>query len=914
MAYAYFLPSKNVKVFPASYRGNNFDPGARLITEQAYRTIPGLAPNGEKSFVIQFPSVEEGKVKRCILSIEGYIFELTDLHTVFDNATDVAFRIRLQQVNMADNYSTEFLASWRAGTGGVNSTPIDELLTPVHNGGGKEDYYFTGLTLVTNSTNLPYFVQSQNVETEGLLTKDWVNINEILDEGTKDPVYKEITFTVKLGGNRQDNKLVSSLDKRVSDAEKVNSSQDQTLDDHEERVQTLEAKASTLSGVFDKPHKVSALKEFLYGWLQMDTTGPGSTCNFTGSFTFTQEGKDTGLLQAWNSGNNNAIYEGGTTITVHLETYYGGKDYALLKFCCYAPQQVYYATVNNPNQKYTWDGLIWSNLQQVAFKADIPKKVSAFENDKGYLTKHQDLSSYAKKSDIPSPPDLTSYAKKSDLTDYAKRDAPNTFTKNNLFEARAKSLYPGELTDPQFRNITVYESAPDDSELSGFTQGDLIFVEGEIQGGGSNYTHPEFPDQATLGLYKIKVSGGHVETTVPPTTDDLKNLIPEATSTTLGGVKTWNTARETDEITTGWVDNNTYVPTLGAVSAFVDSKAYSLPPATKDALGGVKIWTSSNYNGIGSWCDNNDYVPTMGAVYNLVSDMTCLIEGTQITLYNGTYKNIEDIQPGDIVLSYNPVTQKTVPAVAIRSLLTGASRAYKTYCFENGQFVTVFGKHMIYDQRTGTIGDIQNINDNTKVVVADGSVTHWTLTCPSVCAGKKRKRYSLITSNNLYFANDLLMGDPGYTKLDICLDYNIALSSNIQQVWELDAADYNDYGFSILNNPEFHKERAEMLKVYRKATTELSKNKQLLAQSDYKTHKYTEGKLTEEEWTISNEQREKYRLAVNENEKVLKSNEQERNALWEKYRKLKTPKAIFEACCERDNAIYEQVKAYFTKS
>ncbi len=32
----------------------------------------------------------------------------------------------------------------------------------------------------------------------------------------------------------------------------------------------------------------------------------------------------------------------------------------------------------------------------------VPTKVSAFENDKGYLTAHQDLSSYAKKSDIPS--------------------------------------------------------------------------------------------------------------------------------------------------------------------------------------------------------------------------------------------------------------------------------------------------------------------------------------------------------------------------------------------------------------------------------------------------------------------------------------------------------------------------------
>ena len=32
----------------------------------------------------------------------------------------------------------------------------------------------------------------------------------------------------------------------------------------------------------------------------------------------------------------------------------------------------------------------------------VPTKVSAFENDKGYLTEHQDLSDYAKKSDIPS--------------------------------------------------------------------------------------------------------------------------------------------------------------------------------------------------------------------------------------------------------------------------------------------------------------------------------------------------------------------------------------------------------------------------------------------------------------------------------------------------------------------------------
>ena len=38
----------------------------------------------------------------------------------------------------------------------------------------------------------------------------------------------------------------------------------------------------------------------------------------------------------------------------------------------------------------------------------VPSKISAFENDKGYLTEHQDLSAYAKKTDIPTVPTKTS--------------------------------------------------------------------------------------------------------------------------------------------------------------------------------------------------------------------------------------------------------------------------------------------------------------------------------------------------------------------------------------------------------------------------------------------------------------------------------------------------------------------------
>lgn len=51
-----------------------------------------------------------------------------------------------------------------------------------------------------------------------------------------------------------------------------------------------------------------------------------------------------------------------------------------------------------------------TDAEAYAKKTDIPTKVSELDNDRGYLTEHQSLADYAKKSDIP-----TDYAKASDI-------------------------------------------------------------------------------------------------------------------------------------------------------------------------------------------------------------------------------------------------------------------------------------------------------------------------------------------------------------------------------------------------------------------------------------------------------------------------------------------------------------------
>lgn len=56
---------------------------------------------------------------------------------------------------------------------------------------------------------------------------------------------------------------------------------------------------------------------------------------------------------------------------------------------------------------------------------EIPENVSAFNNDAGYLTEHQSLEDYAKKSELDlyvKTDDLVDFVKESDLADYAKKD------------------------------------------------------------------------------------------------------------------------------------------------------------------------------------------------------------------------------------------------------------------------------------------------------------------------------------------------------------------------------------------------------------------------------------------------------------------------------------------------------------
>lgn len=99
------------------------------------------------------------------------------------------------------------------------------------------------------------------------------------------------------------------------------------------------------------------------------------------------------------------------------------------------------------------------DLSEYAKKSEIPTKVSAFENDAGYLTEHQDLSGYALKTQIPTVPtnvsafnnDAGYLTEHQSLENYAlKTELPTEYVKSATVQGNKLTLTNKDNTTVDF--------------------------------------------------------------------------------------------------------------------------------------------------------------------------------------------------------------------------------------------------------------------------------------------------------------------------------------------------------------------------------------------------------------------------------------------------------------------------------
>ena len=128
----------------------------------------------------------------------------------------------------------------------------------------------------------------------------------------------------------------------------------------------------------------------------------------------------------------------------------------------------------------------------------VPTKVSAFENDKGYLTSHQDLTEYAKKTDIPAPYTLPT-ASTSTLGGVKVDGSTITITDGVISSKGGSGGSEPEkyIKDASVSGNTLTLTKKDDTEV-------VFTPSGGSGGDGSSYTLP-VADMNTLGGIKVQL-------------------------------------------------------------------------------------------------------------------------------------------------------------------------------------------------------------------------------------------------------------------------------------------------------------------------------------------------------------------------------------------------------------------------
>lgn len=148
----YYFQSKDVRVFPSSFRGTYdtsnivFDPEARLNTEANF-----VAPKqtmGKDTYIIEYNSTNN--FIKFILG--GYYFELTNVSTYLNEIKDKYIGIKLRYFNLKTTQTTDpdtdrttaLLDCWESNQDFI----LDRAETNQAGNTGK--YYFTGLKVLTS--------------------------------------------------------------------------------------------------------------------------------------------------------------------------------------------------------------------------------------------------------------------------------------------------------------------------------------------------------------------------------------------------------------------------------------------------------------------------------------------------------------------------------------------------------------------------------------------------------------------------------------------------------------------------------------------------------------------------------------------------------------------------------------------
>ena len=284
-------------------------------------------------------------------------------------------------------------------------------------------------------------------------------------------------------------------------------------------------------------------------------------------------------------------------------------------------------------------------------------------------------------------------------------------------------------------------------------------------------------------------------------------------------------------------------------------------------LSGLPLHIASSHSGLSvnvyqGEIGTNDYIN----VY--IGERTCLMEGTKILMADKTEKNIEDIQPGDEVMSLNPETKELTTSVVLKLDSTGTAEEYDVMIFENGAELYTYGRHRTYINEAGYPIPREECKTGNHAFDSNGDAVRY-FKSMKMSVKHEANHYDLLTSNNLYFANGICCGHHPVAKWRAILNLGLKVPDNIKQVYSDEQTMYYDYKTRLLDH-DYVLESTTLELDLQEAKDRIAKNKEALSDTDYVTIKHDEGLIDETEWEEHKTARAALRQAINDDQEIVK--------------------------------------------
>ena len=263
--------------------------------------------------------------------------------------------------------------------------------------------------------------------------------------------------------------------------------------------------------------------------------------------------------------------------------------------------------------------------------------------------------------------------------------------------------------------------------------------------------------------------------------------------------------------------------------------------------------------------------------------ISCFRGGTQILMADGTTKDIKDVKYGDMIKSYDMANRCLIDVKSYGAYCTGYEQFWNVAGFTNGSTLYIgTNGHLIFQPDAETLAMSYNYPIGGQVQAPDGT-TPLLVGCGTYDAIATEKRYELLSENGLYFANDILVGHKVTTTYHHYKRGLVPLTDD--EVAEIidDMKLYQDYRLDGLTNAEFLKDAGQLYAKVNTKQERIKKNKQRLADLDYKQVKRNQGKLSDEEYEIYLRDCDRYRQAINDDEDAIAADSIILNAFKEKH-------------------------------